>query len=199
MKYKAVVFDYNGVIFGRPGVEFDQKISKIIGVSIDEFKKVYRQHNNSYNIGLISIEKLWTDILMDFDKVSVLPTVFKLIDSPRVINQDVISIIKKLKDKGYFLSIFSNFTKSGASLIRDNKLVTSLFDKLIISAEIGFAKPNRDAFEYLIKVLNLSPKEIIFIDDSQINIDAAEDIGIKSILFKNSLSLRKQLTKIGIF
>lgn len=198
MKYKAIVFDFNGVIFGNPSFEFDRKISKIIGVSVDDFKKIYRQHNNSYNIGLTSLEKLWSDILTDFNKVSILPEVLELVNSPRLINQNVISIIKNLKEKGYRLGIFSNFTKSGAQLIKNNSLITSLFDTIVISAEIALAKPNRDAYEYLISKLNLSPQEILFIDDSQINIEAAERVGIKSIIFKNSSNLQSELIKIGV-
>lgn len=198
MKYIAIVFDFNGVIFGNPGFEFDRKISKVIGVSVKDFKTVYRRYNNSFNIGLTSLEKLWSDILSDFNKTSLLPEVLELVNSPRVINQNVISIIKNLKEKGYRLGIFSNFTKSGAQFIKNNSLITSLFDTIVISSEIALAKPNHDAYKYLINKLDLPPQEIIFIDDSQINIDAAENIGIKSILFKNSPILKKQLSKIGI-
>ena len=56
-------------------------------------------------------------------------------------------------------------------------------------------KPNRDIFQKMLEMLKMSAGEVIFIDDRQVNIDGAERIGIRSILFKNSEQLINDLQK----
>jgi putative hydrolase of the HAD superfamily len=59
--------------------------------------------------------------------------------------------------------------------------MTDLFDTLFLSYEIGIHKPDAGIYKYVIKNGGLEPSESIFIDDSLINIEAAELQGIKSI------------------
>ena len=44
--------------------------------------------------------------------------------------------------------------------------------------------PNPDIYNFLINRYNLKKDECIFFDDRQKNVDAANEVGIKSILFK---------------
>jgi glucose-1-phosphatase len=59
--------------------------------------------------------------------------------------------------------------------------MTDLFNRLFLSYEIGIHKPDAGIYEYVIKNEGLEPSQSIFIDDSLINIEAAELQGIKSI------------------
>ena len=38
---------------------------------------------------------------------------------------------------------------------------------------MGFSKPNSQAFEYIENTVKINPENILFIDDTQINIDQA--------------------------
>ena len=62
----------------------------------------------------------------------------------------------------------------------------TLVDKIIISAEEGFAKPDKELFHIALSKLNSIPKQCIFIDDLERNIAAAKEIGIRSVLFSDS-------------
>ena len=50
-KYKAIIFDYGGVIKGLPGPIWSEKVADLLGVSNDEFREIYYRHNHRFNIG----------------------------------------------------------------------------------------------------------------------------------------------------
>ena len=54
-----------------------------------------------------------------------------------------------------------------------------MFDATFASHEIGFVKPERAAFEYVVEHLGVRPEEIVFLDDAEPNTVAARDIGIQ--------------------
>lgn len=72
------------------------------------------------------------------------------------------------------------------------------FQKNFISGELGLAKPDLEIYLYVLKKLNAKPEECIFIDDKRENCIAATKLGIKSIIFKNSNQLKKELVKCNI-
>ena len=114
-----------------------------------------------------------------------------LFPTPRKINSTVMSFVKECKDLGYRLVIASNASKGSFEWRNSRYNLMSVFDGRIISSDIGFRKPSIDFFEYMIKVLGFKPEEILFIDDSEKNIEVAEGLGIKSIRYEDEKSLEK--------
>ncbi|MFC2128529.1 HAD family hydrolase [Bacteroidota bacterium] len=63
--------------------------------------------------------------------------------------------------------------------------LTDLFEKVYYSHEIGIRKPDPKAFNIVMDENNLKPKETLFVDDMKENIIAAENLGIKGLLYIN--------------
>jgi putative hydrolase of the HAD superfamily len=70
------------------------------------------------------------------------------------------------------------------------------FDKMIISAEVGAAKPEPKVFQIALEQFGVKPNEAVFLDDFHINIEGCEKVGMKGILFKDPESALKQLKKL---
>ncbi len=58
----------------------------------------------------------------------------------------------------------------------------TLFDAVVISAEVGMRKPEEGIFLYAAQALGLEPRECVFIDDVEANIDAAVACGMTGVL-----------------
>jgi len=56
----------------------------------------------------------------------------------------------------------------------DNMEMRQKFDYILISADIGIEKPNKEFYEKLIEKLQEQPENILFIDDDIKNIEAAK-------------------------
>lgn len=59
--------------------------------------------------------------------------------------------------------------------------MTSLFDKLYLSYEIGLHKPDKQIFLHLLEKEHIVASESVFIDDSLPNINTAASLGIHTI------------------
>jgi len=198
MKIRAVVFDYFGVLAGEPALYFNKKISQIIGVDTKKIKTIYHQYNDLHNTGKITWDELWVRVLSDLEKLSFFDEVIKFVKTPKSLNQNVISLVKELKERGFVVALLSNYSREGGKRMREKEHLDKIFDLMLISAETGLAKPHPEAFYDLLKKLNLKPFEVLFIDDARVNIKSAKKIGINTILCRDTATLKKQLEKKGI-
>lgn len=66
-----------------------------------------------------------------------------------------------------------------------NQPMDDLFIKSWYSNEIGYRKPTRECFEYVLADSNLVPEETLFIDDSYNNIETAVGMGFKTHLLQS--------------
>ena len=69
-------------------------------------------------------------------------------------------------------------------------------DGKIVSGFEKLAKPDPRIYKLLFERYSLDPTECVFIDDRQINIDAAMKLGMKTILFTDHDSVRKKLDEM---
>jgi HAD superfamily hydrolase (TIGR01509 family) len=76
--------------------------------------------------------------------------------------------------------------------------IAGLFDEIIISSEVGIIKPELPIFNLAVEKIGVPAAEIIFIDDRDYNVVAAETVGVKSILYKDLASLKEDLQKLGV-
>ncbi len=73
------------------------------------------------------------------------------------------------------------------------------FDRSYASFEIGFMKPDRSAYEWVVSDLHLDPGAILFFDDNPECITGAESVGMLARLAKGPAMVRKSLAELGLF
>lgn len=198
MAYKAVGFDRTGVIVGETAVTFNTNVSNIIGVTVKEFITAYRKYNSDFNTGKITTLDLWKKVLHELNKEQCLEKVLNLVNKPKEVNLDVINLIKELKNLKFKVGLLSNDKPEAAKIMREVEHLDTLFDVMCISSETGLIKPNKDAYFDFISKLEIKPNQLIFIDDSQLNLDNAKDLGVSVILCTNHADIRNQLKGLGV-
>ncbi len=104
-----------------------------------------------------------------------------LLDLPK----ERIELLKKLK-QDFPIYLLSNTNSIHISEFRKKLGETkyqefyNLFDKVYYSHEIGFRKPNKEAFQLILDENNLKANEVLFIDDSPQHIEGANKLGIQT-------------------
>ena len=99
--------------------------------------------------------------------------------------------------KKYKLGILSNTTYF-ESQVPINWKINQFFDAQVYSWQLGSIKPSFRNFEAICSKLNVSPEEVIFIDDGEKNIIAAREFGLKGIQYKNMKQLKKELVSYSV-
>lgn len=78
---------------------------------------------------------------------------------------------------------------------RDN--LDEYFEEFILSSEHGVMKPDKRIYEIAIEKLEIEPKESVFIDDRQVNIDAAKAVGMYGVLFESVAQVKVEVTQLA--
>lgn len=76
--------------------------------------------------------------------------------------------------------------------------ITKNFHNIFRSFEIGYRKPNKEAFLHVLEKINAKPEECVFVDDLKANVDSANELGIKGILYANLDQLKEDFSKLEI-
>lgn len=73
-----------------------------------------------------------------------------------------------------------------------------LFDGRVVSGEEKMRKPDPRFYNVLLQRYDLKPEDALFIDDNVRNVRAAEELGIRSIIFTSPQQLEGALTDLGV-
>ena len=182
---KVIIFDLGGVI-----LNIDYKLTiaafeKLGLKNADSFysKKVQDPIFDKIEVGAISPKEFLEQLQKECDNASIelVENAWNamLVDLP----QSRLDYIKNLKNN-YQIFLLSNTNTIHIRALKNKigaekwKAFSSVFDKMYLSHEIGFRKPDKEAFQIILEENKLKPNEVFFIDDSSQHIEAAKKLGI---------------------
>ncbi len=189
----TIIFDLSEVLIaGLIGIE--KGLAPLVNLSEEEFLEgLWTESFWELMKGKISEDEYLDDV---FEKNSwkADKNVFKDIIRKNFHNEveGMIELIEDLSRK-YKLILLSDHAEEWVRYIDKNHPFLELFYKKYFSFQSGEIKREKRAFEILLNENKLSPSECLFIDDSPANIKAAEETGLKGILFKNVEQLKANL------
>lgn len=188
---KTVAFDYTGVIAPGPVSEW-LKQNFTAG---DKRYELFSQYSKKWDLGKVNLQQFYR---MISDATGVAPKlVWKTYFENSIVNKDVVKIIRKLR-KNYKIILFSNNIGELLRKVLVKQDITNLFDEILISSEYKMTKPSVDFFKLMLLKAKNNKKEVVFIDDRQINVDASNCLGIKAFLYIDATTLIKDLQSIGV-
>lgn len=110
-------------------------------------------------------------------------------------DQKLLDYIKTLRSR-YKTAMLSNITKGGLERRFPGGELSQYFDVVVASGEIGFAKPDREAYEITAQRLGLTPCECFFTDDRQPYCDAAVTAGMSAALYTGFSQFQNDLHQV---
>lgn len=177
---KVLLFDFFGVISSEISVvwferHFDERTAK-------EIKALVVAKGD---LGIISEDEVYEKISL---KTGVLPEVIREEWTELVkINEPLVEFIKEIR-KSYPVYLLSNAIGPFLHRILDRFNLYSLFDGLYISSEAQIAKPSETFFRGALERFNIRAEDALFTDDNEVNVKAAEAVGITAIKFTDNES-----------
>lgn len=111
----------------------------------------------------------------------------------------MVKLAEELKRSGYKIYVLSNWDPYSFARIQEKHAeLFQLFDGVMISGQEQISKPHPDFFNCLLERYCLQAQECIFIDDEPFNVEAAQKLGIKSILHKSPITTYEELISCRI-
>jgi FMN phosphatase YigB (HAD superfamily) len=93
-------------------------------------------------------------------------------------------IFEELKKTEQHFRVVSDNHRDFKNWMKDIPEISHLVDNTIISANVGFTKPNRDFFEVAAGPNRLDCLDVLYVDDSKENVLCAERMGFTVVLFQ---------------
>lgn len=202
--FKAILFDFGGVILTHPKEVVPEVIAKIYNSSVEVAKEEYAHFRNDYYLGKIPTGKLISSLSATFKSNKSVEEVkelwIKYYSKLAKANRKILKIIKNLR-KDYKVYLFSNTTEM--SHLHNSKTgIYDYFDETFMSYQLGMRKPENRIYKKILSKIGCKSNECIFIDDSAENLEPAKKLGIKTILFNVLVDapsdLKESLRKLGI-
>jgi len=110
-----------------------------------------------------------------------------------------VEILKELKEKNkYKIYALTNWSAELFPIALERYDFLHWFDGRVVSGEEKMRKPFREFYQLIVDRFHLKPQETLFIDDNLRNVHAAEEIGLKTIVFHSPAQLKDDLIQAGI-
>lgn len=106
-------------------------------------------------------------------------------------------LLHELKQNNYEMHAFTNYP-IWYEIIEDKLKISTYLSWTFCSCVIGKMKPDLNFYLEVLRQLKVDPGNCIFIDDRTRNVEAAVEVGITGLHFKNANLLRNDLSQMGI-
>ena len=103
---------------------------------------------------------------------------------------------QRCREEGYNIYILSNACNHFYDYFPKNYDI-DFFDGVMVSSDVHLIKPDVRIYELLCSTYGLQPQECVFLDDRLENVEAAESVGMKGIVFTGDYAIaEKQLQEL---
>ncbi len=92
----------------------------------------------------------------------------------------VVGFLRSLRAQGVQVACVTNDSAVWANKLRHRHSLDGLIDPWVISGSVGVRKPDAPIYEVLRRVTQLAPHDILMVDDSLDNLDAAKVLGFST-------------------
>ena len=197
---KSIIFDYGNVISEVQTGDCANEMELMTGVPAAVFRSVYDRFRFDFDRGLITGAEMYARLLdsegyhslaLDMDlmkKIALLD-----MQSWRKFRQDVTDWGLSLQKQGFKLGILSNMPTEFLQYYRNEIPLFVHADYACFSCEVHVIKPEPEIYNIVLDGLGVRPKEAVFYDDMQVNIDAACNLGIHACLWTGLENARNAL------
>lgn len=197
MNIRAVFFDFGGVIQRTEFQAPRQRLAQRFGMDYDDIDKLVFSSPSAIQatIGAVSETEHWQAIAQ---RLKVRDEEIQLVEKEffagDIIDHSLLQYLSALRPR-FITGLISN-AWSGMRAYIERQRIAGSFDHLVISAEVGAAKPEARIYQIALEQAQVRAEEAVFVDDVVENIEACERVGMKGILFMNSQDAVDQLEKI---
>lgn len=197
---KVIVFDYGEVISIIPADADRAQLLDLAGCDASAFWKAYWCHRDALDQGTFSVKEYWRHIQHDLGMNWDTGTLHRLwltdFRGWLAIDPGTLDVLIDLQQGGTRMALLSNAGPDFASYYRYGML-GDFFEQVFTSGELGITKPDAAIYKAALTGLDLTPDEMVFIDNREENIRAAEALGIAGHVFTTAEKLRGYLESIA--
>lgn len=197
---KNIIFDLGGVILTHSSTLMEEIIAKMFSIPLNQSKHLYLKYKDGLRLGKISSKKFINNIKKETGSKSPAHKLMNIWETEyrkvADINNNVLNLIDDLNKK------YNTYLLTDTIDVHDKYNLTRgiylHFKRTFKSFEEKVKKPDKKSYLNVLHKIDSKTGECVFIDNLEENVKVAQQIGIKGIVYKNVLQLKKDLHKFGV-
>lgn len=190
MKYRAVIFDMDGVLIDSEPLHIELETKMIVELNIPLSKEMYTRFAGTTSLSM------W-EILLDEFKLDKNPKMLSLESDRRFIEallttnkvnlfDGVKDVLNKLKELGIPLALASSSSREVVNAVLKKFELDDFFAAVITGSDVQNSKPHPEIFLKASQMLNISPSYCVVVEDSPNGIKSAKLAGMNCIGFAST-------------
>jgi epoxide hydrolase-like predicted phosphatase len=198
MPIYAAIFDLGGVLVRTEERAPRAALAARLGMSYDELVQLIFDSQSAWkaSLGEITAAQHWEAIRATLDlSPDQLQGIRRDFFGGDRLDEALVSFIRALRPR-FKTGLLSNAWSDLRHYLENHWHVTDAFDDLVISAEVGLAKPDAHIYRLAVERLAVAPEQAVFVDDYLENVNGARAAGLYAIQFQGLEQSRAELDRI---
>jgi len=199
-----LILDFGEVLVRPQSAESIRVMAHLARLEVEEFRRRYWHHRPGYDTGRLSGTAYWQHVLgvgtvSGDDPEDAAIEALKAADctSWTHYRQDMWALAAEFREKHGRTALLSNGVPEVMGRVRAEKALSEYFDAVVVSYEVGCAKPDRRIYQFCLSALGVPAASALFVDDRRENLDAAERLGMQVLHFTGESSVAELRSRLA--
>jgi len=199
MAGKVLMMDVDGVLVsGRPtdGRHLFAELEADLGLSPDRLRETFfTPFWEAIVTGREGLTERLTPVLATIaPKVSAERLIAYWFENDSRVDENVLSVVKRYRERGLPVFLATNQEHMRASYLMQQVGLGAHVDGIIYSAALGHRKPSAEFFERAAAIADAAPEDIVLVDDTLANVEAARQAGWSAVHWTGDGQLEDELS-----
>ena len=199
---KAVVYDMDGMVLG--GGRFSDAYAKEFGITFADMQPFF---DESFPKCILGQADLKEELAHWLSKWRWKGTVEELLEywlhRGDEIDTAVLNSVDTLRAKGMLCVLATNQEKYRGEYVKKELKLAEHFEKIFVSNEIGYKKPEPQFFEAIMEFLrerdsSMQKSEVLFWDDREAFVEGAKRFGFEARFYTGFLEYEKEMKNLKL-
>ena len=196
----TLFLDIGGVMLSNGwGHESRRSAADVFNLDFNDMDERHHVIQITYEEGKITLNEYLKRVVFYQKRSFTIDQFREFMFSQSTPNIEMIEYIQRLKEKYHLKIAVVNNEGRELNEHRIKKFKLNQFvDFFISSCFVHFRKPDADIFRIALDIAQVPVQHVVYIEDMQMFVDVASDLGIRSIHHKNYLSTAAELSLMGL-
>lgn len=182
-----------GIIFDCFGVLYQGSLTHLAELASPADRQAVHDLAHASDHGYIDYEEYFEQLGALVHKPA--SEVKAIVRERHVRNTELVEVVRRLHGR-YKVGMLSNVGRGVMTTLFSEVELTTLFDAVVLSSEVGLIKPDPRVYELAAERLGCDPEVCVMIDDLPDNIDGADRAGMQGIVYSSVNQLKVQLAQL---
>ena len=192
----GLILDYGNVLSRAQDPTWLDAAARRLGADATAFRAAYWQHRHAYDADLPAAA-YWRRVVAGARPAAALDPsdlawlIASDVASWSVYHEEVWALAARFRAAGGRTAFLSSSGPEVMARVRADHPLETRFDAVVISCEVGLAKPDPRIFRLCLERLGLSAGAALFVDDRADNVQAAAGVGLRTLRFEGPDALER--------